>query len=247
MNSAHIEDLPSDPEDTIDPYDVATREGSQPERAPMEDYIGQQLSRFSNEAGHALAIPFGSPEAESVLRGFLERVRRGCRRMARKLNCMASHDEPFVGAASGSGVRSAGRQTSVTRSSGRTMSTRGGRRGGSLTIASPRASSATRVRSGSSSRGKQAAVDDSEDEGEDDNESNDSEDADPTYDIIGSSQLVDAPSPTQPTQGTPQKRRASRRDRTDVGSANVLPTAPGRPRRKKKTWTPNPTPGGEAE
>ncbi|CAO2207697.1 unnamed protein product [Urochloa humidicola] len=192
MNSAHIEDLPSDPEDTIDPYDVATRKGTQPERAPMEDYIGQQLSRFSNEAGHALAVPFGSPEAETVLRGFLERVRRGCRRMARKLNCMASHDEPFVGAASGSGVRSAGRETSVARSSARTTSTRGGRRCGSLTIASPRASSATRARSGSSSRGKQAAVDDSEDEGEDDNESNDnessdSEETDPTYDIIGSS------------------------------------------------------------
>ncbi|CAL5032543.1 unnamed protein product [Urochloa decumbens] len=180
MNSAHIEDLPSDPEDTIDRYDVATREGTQPERAPKEDYIGQQLSRFSNKAGHAMA-----------------RFRLGCRRMARKLNCMASHDEVFVGGATGSGVA-----------------------------------------------GEQAAVEDSEDDSEADNESVDSEEADPTFDIIGSSQLPDAPSPTQPTQTTPQKRCARRRDRFDVGSGNVLPTAPGRPRRKKKTWTPNPIPGG---
>ncbi|CAN6237927.1 unnamed protein product [Urochloa humidicola] len=182
----------------------------------MEDYIGQQVSHYSYEAGHALAVPFGSPEAKTTLRGFFERVRRGCRRMAWKLNCMASHDEAFVGVASGSDVCSAGRETSVTRSSARTTTTRG-RRGGSLTIGPPRVSSATRVRSGSSSRGKQAAVDDFEDDEEEDNESNDLEEADPTYeqDINGSSQLSDAPSPTQPTQGTPQKHHAHRCDHID--------------------------------
>ncbi|CAL4933146.1 unnamed protein product [Urochloa decumbens] len=219
MTSHNIEDLPSDPEDAIDPYDLATRTGTQPERAPIEDYLGQQLAHFSNEAGHALAVPFGSPEAESTLRGFLEGVA----------------DVPS---------RSA-RHGSATRSSSRTTTARGDRRSGSLTIGSPRGSRATRVGSPSSSRGKQTAVHDSEDEDDDDdedNESDNSEAEDPSYDIIGTSQLADAPSPTQPSQGTPQKRRARRRDHTDVVSGNVLPTAPGRPRRMKKPFTPNPTP-----
>ncbi|CAO2161607.1 unnamed protein product [Urochloa humidicola] len=196
MSMGHIEDLPSDPEDNVDPYDEATRTGTQPERGPIEDYVGQQLARFSNEAGHALAVPFGSPQAETTLRGFLERVRVGCRRLARKLNCMASPDEAFVGGVGGSGVRSASaRDTSVTRS----RSSSGARRGGSIPIRSPRTSSAARAASGSSSRGKQAA--DAADDGGDDvptNESTDSEQGDPSYeaDIIGSSQLADAPSPT---------------------------------------------------
>ncbi|CAL5075095.1 unnamed protein product [Urochloa decumbens] len=125
MTSDNIGDLPSDPEDAIDPYDLTTRTGTQPERAPIEDYLGQQLARFSNEAGHALAVPFGSPEAESTLRGFLERFRRGCKRMARRLNCMSAPDQAFVG---GSGLadvpsRSA-RHRSATRSSSRTTTAR---------------------------------------------------------------------------------------------------------------------------
>ncbi|CAN6215039.1 unnamed protein product [Urochloa humidicola] len=246
MTAGHIEDLPSDPEDALDPYDESTRPGTQPERAHLEDYIGQQLARFSNEAGHALVVPFGSLRAETTLRGFLERVRQGYRRMARKLNCMASPDEAFAVGAGGSGVHSGGsaRQRSIARSSSaRTTSTRGGR-GGSLSIGSPRSSSRARAASGSSSRGKEPTVDDSDDEFPQDNASTNSEENDPTYgqDIIGSSQLPDAPSPTQATQGTPQKRRARCRDHTDVCSANVLPTQPGRPRRKKKPFTPHPTP-----
>ncbi|CAN6236263.1 unnamed protein product [Urochloa humidicola] len=244
MNQANIEDLPSDPEDTNDPYDIHTRTGTQPERGPFEDYVGQQLSCFSNEAGHALSVPYGSPDAESTLRGFLERVRRGCRRLARRMNCMASPDEAFVGAGGGSGIRAGSvGDRAATRSTSRTTTTRGGRRGGSLSIGSPRASTAARATSGSTSRGKEAAVHDSDDEP---NASTDSEDDDPTYgqDIIGSSQLYDAPSPEHPTQGTPQKRRARRRDHTDIVSGNLLPTAPDRPRRRKKQYTPNPTPGG---
>ncbi|CAO2187321.1 unnamed protein product [Urochloa humidicola] len=102
MNLAHIEDLPSEDEGIVDDYDVATRDGTQPEQGRIQDYIGQQLTRFSNEAGHALGVPFGSPEAETTLRGFIDRIRRGCRRMARKMNCMASPDDAFVAAAGGS-------------------------------------------------------------------------------------------------------------------------------------------------
>ncbi|CAO2164609.1 unnamed protein product [Urochloa humidicola] len=237
MNVAHIEDLPSEDEGIVDDYNLATREGTQPERCPMQDYIGHQLTRFSNEAGHALGVPFGSPEAETTLRGFIDRIRRGCRRMARKMNCIAAPDDAFVAAAGGSAARlGSHRQTSVTRTSSRTTTSRGGRRGVSLSIGSPSGStSATRGTSASSSRGKAAAVDDSDN-------SDNSEEEDPTYvqDIIGSSQLFNAPSPTE---GTPTKRRARRRDHTDVGSANVLPTEPGRPRRKKKPLMPHRTEG----
>ncbi|CAO2164020.1 unnamed protein product [Urochloa humidicola] len=237
MNVAHIEDLPSEDEGIVDDYDLATREGTRPERGPIQDYIGHQLTRFSNEAGHALGVPFGSPEAETTLRGFIDRIRRGCRRMARKMNCIAAPDDAFVAAAGGSAARSGShRQTSVTRTSSRTTTSCGGRRGISLSIGSPSGStSAARGISASSSRGKAAVVDNSDN-------SDNSEEEDPTYvqDIIGSSQLFDAPSPTE---GTPTKRRARRRDHTDVGSANVLPTEPGRPRRKKKPFTPHRTEG----
>ncbi|CAN6363243.1 unnamed protein product [Urochloa humidicola] len=163
------------------------------------------------------------------------------------MNCMSSPDEAFVGAGGGSGIRSGSvGDRAATRSTSRTTTTRGGRQGGSLSIGSPRASTAARAISGSTSRGKEAAVHDSDDDDDEPNASADSEDDDPTYgqEIIGSSQLYDAPSPEQPTQGTPQKRRARCRDHTDVMSGNLLPTAPGLPRRRKKQYTPNPTPGG---
>jgi len=72
LHDTHIEDLPSDPEDVFAEYDAHTRMGTQPERGPFEDYIGQQLSRFDNEAGQALRVPIGSPDEATVLRGFLQ-------------------------------------------------------------------------------------------------------------------------------------------------------------------------------
>nr|XP_034591757.1 zinc finger MYM-type protein 1-like [Setaria viridis] len=47
-----IEDAPfEDDADIADAYDTVTRYGTQPERAPLHDYMGQQLARLSNEAG----------------------------------------------------------------------------------------------------------------------------------------------------------------------------------------------------
>ncbi|CAL4995433.1 unnamed protein product [Urochloa decumbens] len=252
MDPRHIEDLPSESEDS-DAYDDLTRGGTQPQRGPIEDYLGQQLSRIANEAGQALGVPYGSQGESSALRGFIERVRRGARRMARKMNCIAAPDEAFVaGDGGGAGVSAArsrsSRETNIARSASRSRST-GGRQGGDICIGSPRTSGASRGASravSASSRGKEAAVDDSDDEDEESNESSDSEENDPSYDadVIGSSQMPDAPRPTQSTQGTPKKPRARKqRDRTDVGaSGNVLPTEPGLPRRKRKPFTPNPTP-----
>ncbi|CAL5076161.1 unnamed protein product [Urochloa decumbens] len=254
MDPRHIEDLPSEFEDS-DAYDDLTRGGTQPQRGPIEDYLGQQLSRIANEAGQALGVPYGSQGESSALRGFIERVRRGARRMARKMNCMAAPDEAFVGGDGGGGGGSisaarsrSSRETNVARSASRSRSP-GGRQGRGISIGSPRTSGASRGASralSGSSRGKEAAVHDSDVDEEESNESIDSEENDPSYDadVIGSSQMPDAPRPTQSTQGTPKKPRARKhRDHTDVGvSGNVLPTEPGRPRRKKKPYTPNPTP-----
>ncbi|XP_039775220.1 uncharacterized protein LOC120642688 [Panicum virgatum] len=115
MDATNIEDLPSDPEDVFDEYDAHTRMGRQPERGPFEDYIGHQIGRFANEAGQTLSVPIGSPDEATVLRTFLQRFRRGCRKMAFKLNCLsaqgqgpADHEEP-----SGSRQRG-GRSMSLT-------------------------------------------------------------------------------------------------------------------------------------
>jgi hypothetical protein len=67
----------------------------------------------------------------------------------------------------------------------------------------------------------------------------DNEKGDPSYyepTVIGSSQLAGAP---LGTQETPPKRRG-RRERADVGSQNVVDTQPGRVRKVKKVYTPNP-------
>jgi hypothetical protein len=67
----------------------------------------------------------------------------------------------------------------------------------------------------------------------------DSEPGDPSYHeepVIGSSQLAGAP---LGTQETPPKR-CGRRERADVGSQNVIDTQPGRVRKAKKVYTPNP-------
>jgi len=68
-----------------------------------------------------------------------------------------------------------------------------------------------------------------------------SHDSDPPYgpDEIGHSQLPGAPTSSQ--RSPPAKRQARARDRTDIGSVNVLPTKPGRPV-VKRNLTPPPIP-----
>ncbi|CAO2041300.1 unnamed protein product [Urochloa humidicola] len=70
LDPSNIEDLPSESEGT-DEYDDLTRKGTQPQRGPVEDLVGQQLCRLSNEAGHALGVPYGSQEESTALRGFI--------------------------------------------------------------------------------------------------------------------------------------------------------------------------------
>uniref|UniRef100_K3ZZ95 Aminotransferase-like plant mobile domain-containing protein n=1 Tax=Setaria italica TaxID=4555 RepID=K3ZZ95_SETIT len=86
-----IEYAPSDDDaDIADAYDTVTRHGTQPERAPLHDYMGQQLARLLNEAGVIMEHAVG--EGDGPLRAFAERVRKSCRRMAMRMNCMMSSD-----------------------------------------------------------------------------------------------------------------------------------------------------------
>ncbi|CAO2037609.1 unnamed protein product [Urochloa humidicola] len=226
MGASNIEDLPSDPEDVFPEYDEFTRTGRQPERGPFEDYIGQQLGRFANEAEQALSVPIGSLEEAGVLRGFIQRFRRGCRKMAFKMNCLArpalapqhGGDDagPSRGTARTATPRTRGRATRST-STGTTSGSR--RRGPGIVIRSP-------------PRSPQPATDSEDD--------NDSEEGDPTYgqEEMGPSQLPDAPIGTQVTPSPGKQTR--QRDRGDVGSQNVVATKPGRARKAKKVYTPHP-------
>ncbi|CAL5058786.1 unnamed protein product [Urochloa decumbens] len=217
IDGHHIEDLPSDSEDVYDEYDYLTRNGRQPERGPLEDYIGQQLGRFANEASQALSVPVGSLEEASVLRGFLQRFQPGCRKMAFKLNCMAPREPPDAGAPSGSHTRSA----STTRTSSMTSGRHG--QGWALTICSPH-----------NWRGRGAPPQDIMSVESD--ESSNSEASDPTFgqEEISPSQLPNAHTPTQ--GDPPPKKRARAQDHTDLISGNL-----GCPRRKKKLCTPIPS------
>uniref|UniRef100_K3Z028 SWIM-type domain-containing protein n=1 Tax=Setaria italica TaxID=4555 RepID=K3Z028_SETIT len=66
-----IEDAPSeDDADIADTYDTVTRYGTQPERAPLHDYMGQQLARLSNKAGVIMEHAVG--EGDGLLHQFAE-------------------------------------------------------------------------------------------------------------------------------------------------------------------------------
>ncbi|TVU39713.1 hypothetical protein EJB05_13149, partial [Eragrostis curvula] len=76
LSGVAIADLPDsgDEDDLIDDYDAAT--------------LATQMGRLANEAAHALRHPQGSAEELGALRSFAQRVRRSCRRLALKLNCI---------------------------------------------------------------------------------------------------------------------------------------------------------------
>uniref|UniRef100_A0A0D9X712 Uncharacterized protein n=1 Tax=Leersia perrieri TaxID=77586 RepID=A0A0D9X712_9ORYZ len=65
-----IEDLPSDDDDIVDEYDLMIRYGTQPERAPLQDYMAQQLARLANEAGVAMSHASSSTNNGGALRMF---------------------------------------------------------------------------------------------------------------------------------------------------------------------------------
>lgn len=71
--------------------------------------MGQQLARLANEAGVVMEHAVGS--GDGVFRQFAERVRRSCRRMTIKMNCMSATDVHHGG--NGQGTSSGSRHTPV--------------------------------------------------------------------------------------------------------------------------------------
>ncbi|CAN6227963.1 unnamed protein product [Urochloa humidicola] len=64
-------DTDDEADDITDAYDRLTREGTQVERAPVQNYMAQQLGRLANEAGVAMAHTSGG-NAGAYLRAFAE-------------------------------------------------------------------------------------------------------------------------------------------------------------------------------
>ena len=117
----------------------------------------------------------------------MQRVRRSCKRMAAKLNCIARPDEAFAPGPHAVGTSSA----RATSSSRRTPI-----HYGQETARTP-SRSTTRTGSRTASRGKAIR---SPQESEESNAQCDSGEEDPDFEVIGMSQMFDAPRGTQ-TQG----------------------------------------------
>lgn len=122
----------------------------------------------------------------------LQRVRRSCKRMAQKLNCISAPDAFFAAAEPSHGpsrTTSSSRRTPVHHGHG------GGTRSTTGTSSRTRTPSASASRAGSD-RGKRVASPSPSPVASD---GNNSEDEDPTYGAqeLGMSQIFDAPPPTQ--------------------------------------------------
>ncbi|TVU34636.1 hypothetical protein EJB05_16477, partial [Eragrostis curvula] len=192
ITEAHIADLPDsdDEDDLLDEYDVSTRDGTQPERAPLHNYTATQLARLANEAGHVLRHPEGSVEELGALRSFAQRIRRSCRRLALKFNCIQREDILQQG------VENTNLSQTPSRSAGRTAS-----------------SSRTRNVC-STSRGIAASSSSEEAEYEVEGLVEHSSDDQVT---IGPSQLHDAPEASQQSQR--RRRQPRRRKEVDSANA----------------------------
>ncbi|CAO1947919.1 unnamed protein product [Urochloa humidicola] len=174
--------------------------------------------------------------------------------MAQKLNCIPPPDATFAPGEPSSGPSSRTTSSRATSSSHRTPVHHGAAAGStptpSRTSSVSRSQTARSTASGSRSsrggRGKAPASPSpppSEHSG-----GHNSEDSDPTYggpQEVRMSQMFDAPPLTQgessqAAAATPPRPHRRRRDHTEVGSANLLPTEPGRQRRPRVSHTPGP-------
>ncbi|CAO2038609.1 unnamed protein product [Urochloa humidicola] len=179
-------DTDDEADDITDAYDRLTREGTQVERAPVQNYMAQQLGRLANEAGVAMAHTSGG-NAGAYLRAFAERVRRSCRRMAQKLNCIPPPDAAFTPGEPSSGPSSRATSSRATSSSRRTPVHHGAAAGStpnpSCTSSVSRSQTARSTASGSrSSRGGRGKAPASPSPPPSEHSSgHNSEDSDPTY------------------------------------------------------------------
>ncbi|WVZ88641.1 hypothetical protein U9M48_035138 [Paspalum notatum var. saurae] len=203
--------------DDSDEYDTRTRLGVQPERAPVQDYVGQQLAWLTNEASSVLAR--AGPRPPGALKSFVLTVSRHCRRLSKKIGCYSAATLPpqprsIRGGPSGSGGRS---------------------------------SWSSRSREVTPPIFRQSSTSDDEDEDDEDEEEDEDDDGDRVPDVLSGSQLHDAPRFTQtqhdteagPSSQPPATRRRRRAgDPSDVDSGNRLNTPPARQRRPRGHETP---------
>ena len=150
---------------------------------------GGHLRAFADVSSFVLnwnRCTFGSLPRNDL--GFAkQRVRRSCKRMAAKLNCMAAPDQAFAPGAHVPGGSSAHHTSSSTRTPVHY---------GAATARTP-SRSTSRTGSRAASRGK--AIQEPEDTDNSDAQS-DSREEDPDFEVIWMSQMFDAP-PGMQTQG----------------------------------------------
>ncbi|CAN6237983.1 unnamed protein product [Urochloa humidicola] len=146
----------------------------------------------------AMAHTSGGHNAGGYLRAFAERVRKSCRRMAQKLNCVPPPDAVFVPgepSAAPSRATSSSRRTPVHHGPGGSTRTPTRTSSRSHTVSGSGTASASRSACG---RGKGPAT--PSPSASDPSDGNNSEDSDLTYggpQELGMSQMFDAPPLTQ--------------------------------------------------
>lgn len=149
----------------------------------------------------------------------MQKIRTKCCRLAHKMSCMPTTDVAG-GVDEGGASGSRGRSTSTTRTARSARTPSGSSVGG---LAASTSSASRHI-------GKRASRASSE------SEQDDSEDTDLSFqEILADSQLEGAPEATQPTQVFQRRRR---KDRTGIGSTNVV-SKPQRPRCQNLPFSPN--------
>lgn len=77
-----------------DEYDEKTRAGVQPERAPLQAYMGHQVACLTNEAVVALARSSG--RRDGPLESLAKTVIRTCRKLSMKIGCYTASTVPLA-------------------------------------------------------------------------------------------------------------------------------------------------------
>jgi len=81
----------SEEEAVQDEYDQMTRLGTQVQKAPMQIYVAQELTRLSNEA--AIELDKSHRHGPGGLHAFVDKIRKTCKKLAQKMSCV---DTPWL-------------------------------------------------------------------------------------------------------------------------------------------------------
>ncbi|KAE8773934.1 hypothetical protein D1007_53747 [Hordeum vulgare] len=177
--------LPSEAVDAAFNNSIRETVGAHLDYAPLHDRVGTELWRCINDSNAALGRA-PSSQTDGFVRTTLQVANR-CRTLAALLSWHG---------VSSTDVRARAQYTMDVQSSAR------------LSASHPRASSARPSSSRARASSSRAHVDEFEEE----EEESDNEAADPDFIEFGTSQMEDAPQPSQPTHATEETRRASSRN-----------------------------------